>query len=242
MLKIIRACNGSWPNTSIGMAPIPRPRLGAQRWSRLLTHETFDLKVLDLRPGPDNGLDILRELRARSDLPIIITTGHGRDEVDRLVGLELGADDYLTKPFSLRELLARIRVVLRRIEAARNEPAAAASSGSSRFVGWTLNRRTRRLSDPAGSDVALTKSEYALLVAFLNSPGRPLSREQLLQATRVHEHIFDRSIDVQILRLRRKREIDPAKPEIIKTERGFGYRFAVPVEHRSPPIMAPPII
>lgn len=199
-----------------------------------LTRDGFDLMVLDLRLGADDGLAVLRDLRVQSDLPVIIVTGHGTDEVDRVLGLELGADDYLTKPFSLRELLARIRVVLRRVEAARNEPAAMAASGSSSFAGWVLNRRARRLTDPDGKEVGLTKGEYALLVAFLDSPGRPLSREQLLQATRVHEDIYDRSIDVQILRLRRKLEVDPAAPTMILTERGFGYRFAVPVEHARP--------
>ncbi|MGI3902119.1 MAG: response regulator [Janthinobacterium lividum] len=202
----------------------------------LLARDSFDLMVLDLRLGADDGLDLLRELRAQSDLPVIIVTGHGSDEVDRVLGLELGADDYLTKPFSLRELLARIRVVLRRVETARNEPAMMAASGLSSFSGWVLNRRARRLTDPEGAEVALTKSEYALLVAFLDSPGRPLSREHLLQATRVHEDIYDRSIDVQILRLRRKLEGDPATPTMILTERGFGYRFAVPVEHVRPAV------
>ena len=201
-----------------------------------LARDSFDLMILDLRLGADDGLELLRELRLQSDLPVIIVTGHGSDEVDRVLGLELGADDYLTKPFSLRELLARIRVVLRRVETARNEPAAMAASGLSSFAGWVLNRRARSLTDPKGDEVALTKGEYALLVAFLDSPGRPLSREHLLQATRVHEDIYDRSIDVQILRLRRKLEDDPAIPTMILTERGFGYRFAVPVEHARPPV------
>ncbi len=202
----------------------------------LLARDGFDLMVLDLRLGTDDGLELLRELRAQCDLPIIIVAGHGADEVDRVLGLELGADDYLTKPFSLRELLARIRVVLRRVETARSEPAVMAASGLSSFTGWVLNRRARRLTDPKGEEVGLTKGDYGLLMAFLDSPGRPLSREQLLQATRVHEDIHDRSIDVQILRLRRKLEVDPAAPTMILTERGFGYRFAVPVEHARSPV------
>jgi DNA-binding response OmpR family regulator len=145
------------------------------------------LVILDLRLGQEDGLDLLREIRSRSDVPVIIITGHRRDEIDRVVGLELGADDYLTKPFSLRELLARIRAVL-------------------------------------------TKGEYALLIAFLDAPQRPLTREHLLQATRVHEDVFDRSIDVQILRLRRKLEADPSLPRVIRTERGVGYVFALAVE------------
>jgi two-component system, OmpR family, response regulator len=189
-----------------------------------------DLIVLDLRLDQEDGLDLLREIRGRSDVPVIIITGDRRDEVDRVVGLELGADDYITKPFSLRELLARIRAVLRRQEAARSATQRDPQPHRSKFGGWQLDRRLRRLIDPAGSQVPLTKGEYALLTAFLGAPQRPLSREQLLQATRVHEDIFDRSIDVQILRLRRKLERDPSIPQIIQTERGVGYTFTLPVQ------------
>jgi two-component system, OmpR family, response regulator len=189
-----------------------------------------DLVVLDLRLGPEDGLDLLREIRSRSDVPIIIITGDRRDEIDRVVGLELGADDYVTKPFSLRELLARVRAVLRRREAGRAVSRLDSERGRWKFGGWQLDRRTRRLTDPNGTEVVLTKGEYALLIAFLDSPQRPLSREHLLQATRVHEDIFDRSIDVQILRLRRKLETDVTTPSIIRTERGIGYVFAVPVQ------------
>jgi two-component system, OmpR family, response regulator len=189
-----------------------------------------DLVILDLRLGQEDGLDLLRELRARSDVPVIITTGHRRDEIDRVVGLELGADDYIIKPFGLRELLARIRAVLRRREArlvaVQREP----ERGRCRFAGWQLDRRTRRLSNPDGRPVALTKGEYALLIAFLDAPQRPLSREHLLQATRIHEDVFDRSIDVQVLRLRRKLEAEMDAPSFIQTERGVGYVFAPPVE------------
>jgi two-component system OmpR family response regulator len=189
-----------------------------------------DLVVLDLRLGHEDGFDLLREIRSRSDVPIIITTGDRRDEIDRVVGLELGADDYVTKPFSLRELLARIRAVLRRREAGRAVSRLDSERGRWKFGGWQLDRRTRRLADPNGTEVVLTKGEYALLTAFLDAPQRPLSREHLLQATRVHEDIFDRSIDVQILRLRRKLETDPSTPSMIRTERGIGYVFALPVE------------
>ena len=189
-----------------------------------------DLAILDLRLGQEDGFDLLREIRSRSDVPIIITTGDRRDEIDRVVGLELGADDYVTKPFSLRELLARIRAVLRRQEVGRAAPQRDAERGRCKFGGWQLDRRTRRLTDPHGASVALTKGEYALLIAFLDAPQRPLSREHLLQATRVHEDVFDRSIDVQILRLRRKLEPDSNAPSIIRTERGIGYVFALPVE------------
>jgi two-component system OmpR family response regulator len=186
--------------------------------------------ILDLSLGSDDGLDLLREIRARSDVPVIITTGQRRDEVDRVVGLELGADDYLTKPFGPRELLARIRAVLRRQELGRAASQRDSEQGRCRFGGWELDRRQRRLTDADGAPVALTKGEYALLVAFLNAPQRVLSREHLLQATRIHEDVFDRSIDVQILRLRRKLEVDPSAPRIIQTERGVGYTFVLPVE------------
>ncbi len=189
-----------------------------------------DLVILDLRLGRDDGLDLLREVRSTSDVPVIIITGHRRDDIDRVVGLELGADDYVTKPFNLRELLARVRAVLRRFDVGRAKPARDPERRRFRFGGWQLDCKARRLADPAGSPVSLTKGEYGLLLAFLEAPQRPLSREQLLQATRVHEDVFDRSIDVQILRLRRKLERDPSAPRVIQTERGVGYVFAVPVE------------
>jgi two-component system OmpR family response regulator len=189
-----------------------------------------NLVILDLRLGQEDGLDLLREVRSGSDVPVIIITGHRRDDIDRVVGLELGADDYLTKPFNLRELLARVRAVLRRFDIGRTAPTRDPERSRFRFCGWQLDCKTRRLSDPAGAPVALTKGEYALLLAFLSAPQRPLSREHLLQATRVHEDVFDRSIDVQILRLRRKLERDPSAPRVIQTERGVGYVSAVAVE------------
>jgi two-component system, OmpR family, response regulator len=203
---------------------------GRQEMTRHFAESEPNLIILDLRLGEEDGLDLLREIRSRSDVPVIITTGHRRDEIDRVVGLELGADDYVTKPFGLRELLARIRAVLRRRESAHAGLQRDAEQGRCRFGGWELNRRTRRLTDPAGNPVTLTKGEYAMLIAFLDAPQRPLSREYLLQATRVHEDIFDRSVDVQVLRLRRKLEIDPSAPRVIRTERGVGYVFALPVE------------
>ena len=195
-----------------------------------LCNTGVNLVILDLRLGSEDGLDLLREVRLSSDVPVIIITGHRRDDIDRVVGLELGADDYLTKPFNLRELLARVRAVLRRFDVGRTAPARDPERGSFGFSGWQLDRRTRQLTDPAGAPVALTKGEYAMLLAFLEAPQRPLSREHLLQATRVHEDVFDRSIDVQILRLRRKLERDPSAPRVIRTERGIGYVFDVPVE------------
>ena len=189
-----------------------------------------NLLILDLRLGQEDGLEVLKEIRSHSHVPIIIMTGHSREEVDRIVGLELGADDYLAKPFGLREMLARVRAVLRRHEMGRAARARDPERGGYRFNGWSLERRTRRLVNPDGAPVLLTKSEYALLLAFLKAPQRPLTREMLLQATRVREDIFDRSIDVQVLRLRRKLEIDPNAPRVIETERGVGYMFTAIVK------------
>jgi DNA-binding response OmpR family regulator len=203
---------------------------GREEMLRQLSTQEVNVVILDLRLGVEDGLDALRELRSSFDVPVIIITGHRRDEIDRVVGLELGADDYMTKPFNLRELLARARAIIRRLDRVRASPAREPERGGYRFSGWQLNLRTRRLTDPNAGDVALTKGEYALLVAFLEAPQRPLSREHLLQATRVHEDVFDRSIDVQILRLRRKLEYDPSAPQMIQTERGVGYVFARQVE------------
>jgi DNA-binding response OmpR family regulator len=197
-----------------------------QDMAQHFTSRTPDLVILDLRLDRDDGLDLLRDIRQRSDVPVIITTGHRKDEIDRVIGLELGADDYITKPFSLRELLARMRAVLRRQEAGGRIARSTEKAQGFRFAGWRLDQRRRELRNPSEEEVPLTKGEFALLVAFLEAPGRPLSREHLLQATRMHEDIFDRSIDVQVLRLRRKLETDPTAPRFIQTERGVGYKFA----------------
>jgi two-component system OmpR family response regulator len=194
-----------------------------------LTMDQPSLVMLDLRLGQENGLDLLREIRSRSDVPVI-TTGHGCSEIDCVVGLELGADDHIAKPFGLRELLARIRAILRRRESRRAGPQRRSERNHYRFGLWQLDQRTRRLTAANGERVTVTKGEFTLLIAFLNAPLRPLTREHLLQATRVHENVFDRSIDVQVLRLRRKLEIDPSAPRVIRTERGVGYVFDMPVE------------
>ena len=206
------------------------PAARREQVAGLLASDEPSLVILDLRLGQEDGLDLLREIKSHSDIPVIITTGHRRDEIDRVVGLELGADDYITKPFGLRELLARIRAVLRRRDAGQAAVQREPERGRCRFGGWQLDRRNRRLSDSSGDPVTLTKGEYALLIAFLDAPQRPLSREHLLQATRIHEDVFDRSIDVQVLRLRRKLETDSNAPRVILTERGIGYVFALPVE------------
>jgi DNA-binding response OmpR family regulator len=205
---------------------VPAASVSSRRdLSRHLEKAHPSLILLDLRLGKEDGLDILKEIRSHSDVPIIIMTGHSREEVDRVAGLELGADDYLVKPFSLRELLARVRAILRRRERGRAKQARDPERGGYWFNGWSLETRTRRLVNPDGAPVSLTKSEYALLLAFLKAPQRPLTREMLLQATRVREDIFDRSIDAQVSRLRRKLEIDPNAPRVIQTERGVGYIF-----------------
>ncbi|MBO4226132.1 response regulator [Bradyrhizobium neotropicale] len=187
------------------------------------------LIILDLRLRQDDGLDMLREIRAHSDVPVIITTGHRPDETDRIVGLEVGADDYIIKPFSLRELLARVRAVcgVRRWGEPRRPMIQIAAAFASMAGNW--NVAADRLIDVNNTQVPLSKGEYTLLLAVLEAPQRPLTREHLLQATRVHEDIFDRSIDVQVLRLRRKLETDPRAPRIIQTERGAGYVFTIPV-------------
>jgi DNA-binding response OmpR family regulator len=203
----------------------------SRQMQRVLAVGGVDLVILDLKLGNEDGLEIVRALRADSNLPIIVLTGHRREAVDRVVGLELGADDYLTKPFSPRELLARIHAVLRRLTSARSDKES--KRIRYRFAGWELNVRTRRLTSSSGEDVPLTKGEFALLTVFLQSPQHVLTREHLLAASRVHDNeVFDRSIDVQILRLRRKLEIDPSTPTLIKTERGVGYVFSLPVEVR----------
>lgn len=197
--------------------------------ARHLQHGPFSLVVLDVRPAAFDGLDLLRRIRAGSDVPVILVTGQGEGAIDRVVGLELGADDVLCAPLDLRELLARARAILRRQQAGRR-PAAAPLKGGYRFAGWELHHRSRALTDPAGAAVGLTRREFALLVAFLEAPGRPLSRAHLMRATRMHEDVFDRSIDIQVLRLRRKIEADPAAPRLIRTERGLGYRLDARVE------------
>jgi len=195
----------------------------------VLAQEVVDLVVLDLKLQVEDGMALARRLRDDSAIPIIMLTGRG-EEADRVMGLELGADDYLTKPFSPRELLARIRAVLRRrrpeVQQGRPEGIRAY-----RFDGWELNLNTRRLKNREGEVVPLSNGEFSLLVVLLGAPNRVLSRDHLLDMSRLHgDDVYNRSVNTQIMRLRRKLETDPARPDYILTERGAGYAFGVPVE------------
>ena len=195
----------------------------------VLAEQVVDLVVLDLKLRGEDGMALARRLRDESEIPIVMLTGRA-EEADRVMGLELGADDYLTKPFSPRELLARIRTILRRrrAEFRQGRPDGVRAY---RFDGWELNLNTRRLTDREGKPVALSNGEFSLLVVLLGSPQRILSRDQLLDLSRLHnDEVYNRSVDVQIMRLRRKIEPDPAQPRYIRTERGAGYLFGVPVE------------
>lgn len=196
----------------------------------LLARDAADLVVLDLRLRGEDGLQIALRLRERSKVPIVILTGL-QDEADRVMGLELAADDYLTKPFSPRELLARIRALLRRTRLHETVADTVALVRAYRFAGFELNLRLRRLTDPDGQLVPLRNSEFNLLLAFLAAPQRVLGREQLLELSRLHNaEVYDRAIDVQVGRLRKQIEVDPKRPRFIVTERGTGYCFNVPVE------------
>jgi two-component system, OmpR family, response regulator len=197
---------------------------------RYLASINPSLVLLDLRLGRDDGLDVLREIRSRSDVPVITMTDDAPDAADRVVALELGADAYISKPVPLRELVALAKAVLRRQEMGRLRRGRDSDRGAYKFAGWRLERRTRQLIDPSGGPVPLTKGQYTLLVTFLDAPQRPLTREYLLQATRANDDIFDRSIDVQVNRLRRKLESDPSSPKMILTHRGVGYVLACDVE------------
>jgi two-component system phosphate regulon response regulator OmpR len=196
----------------------------AEHADRLIGRESFDLLVLDLMLPGEDGLSICRRLRAQGEtMPIIMLTARG-DPVDRIVGLEIGADDYVQKPFSPRELLARIQAMLRR-QAMLGARPVSANNGMARFGEFELNLATHTLTRNA-EPVDITSSEFALLRAFVGNPGRALSRERLIELAHGRDHeATDRSVDVQVLRLRRLIEPDPAKPRYIKTVWGTGYVF-----------------
>ncbi len=197
----------------------------------VVEREPVDLVVLDIRMPGEDGLSVARHLRERFDVGLIFLTASG-EVVDRIIGLEVGADDYLAKPFDLRELLARIKAVLRRSALARvARPAGpgrdqAADANVVRFGRRYLNLDAHKLFDDAGNEIPVTAMEFDLLKAFAERPGRVLSRDQILElAHKGGWQVFDRSVDIRIARLRRKIEHDPRKPQVIKTVRGTGYVF-----------------
>lgn len=198
----------------------------------MLGRNSIDLIVLDLMlPGP-SGVDLCREVRTNSYVPIVMLTARA-GETDRISGLEGGADDYVTKPFSPRELLARIRSVLRRARVGGGS-AIAQKSSIVRFDGWCMDLRRRELQSPSGTLIDLSTGEFDLLAAFVEHANHVLSREALMQLAkaRMNDDPFDRTIDVQISRLRRKLEADPSGCQLIKTVRGAGYLFASQVDHQ----------
>jgi two-component system OmpR family response regulator len=196
---------------------------------RVMTQSAVDLVILDLMLPGEDGLTLARSLREESTVGIVILTGRG-ETVDRIIGLEMGADDYLPKPFHLRELLARVKSVLRRVSTRTTERAPAQRS-QARFAGWHLDLSSRELFSPTGREVRLTTGEFDLLAAFVNNANQVLTRDRLLDLARNREAgPFDRTIDVQVGRLRRKLEDDPQKPSMIKTVRGTGYIFTPTVE------------
>lgn len=195
-----------------------------------LENQQVSLITLDLNLGSENGLDLARDLRKDHNIPIIMLTGKG-DAVDRIVGLEVGADDYLVKPFELRELVARIRAVLRRTVS--HESAAPSSGHNYAFDGWILDINRRSLKRVNGDDQDLTTSEFNLLEAFVKRPHRVLSRDDIMDLLKGHEWSpLDRSVDNLVARLRKKVEKNPDRPLLIKTVRGAGYVLAADVERR----------
>ncbi len=196
---------------------------------RAMDAARFDLVILDIMLPGEDGLSLCRHLRAQSRIPILMLTARG-DEIDRIVGLEMGADDYLAKPFNPRELLARIKSILRRAESLP-ENLAGEDVRRFRFAQWSLDTQTRQLLSPDGVVVDLSGVEYKILRVFVEHPNRVLSRDQLLELTQGREaSAFDRAIDVQIGRLRRKLDDDAREPRLIKTVRNEGYVLAVAVE------------
>jgi two-component system torCAD operon response regulator TorR len=194
----------------------------------LINNYNFDLVLLDLNLPDEDGLYLARQLRAKSDVGIIMLTTR-KEDIDRVIGLEMGADDYVTKPFFPRELVARVKNLLRRLNTPRGVRRNDGLNGAEvrHFDGWAMDLAKRSLTDPTGRDVNLTRAEYDLLTALVNSAGRVLSRDHLLDA--IGSQFWtpvDRTIDVLVSRLRRKMEADPKAPTIIITSHGYGYKFA----------------
>jgi two-component system, OmpR family, response regulator len=197
---------------------------------RVMDQSAVDLVILDLMLAGEDGLTLARSLREESGVGIIILTGRG-ETVDRIIGLEMGADDYLPKPFHLRELLARVKSVLRRVSTRATPERVPVQRAQARFAGWHLDLSSRELFSPSGAEVRLTTGEFDLLAAFVNNANQVLTRDRLLDLARNREAgPFDRTIDVQVGRLRRKLEDDPQRPSMIKTVRGTGYIFTPTVE------------
>jgi two-component system OmpR family response regulator len=201
-----------------------------KRMLEIIAREPIDLLLLEPGLSDSDGITLTRSIRESSKLPIVVLSRLA-EEADRVMGLELGADDYVTKPFSLRELLARIRAVLRRTRVEVAPSRSDETLRAYRFAGWELNVKMHRLQSPTGECVRISCAQYSLLRAFLSQPNRILTREQLLDLSRMHStEVFDRAIDVQIMRLRRKIEPDPSQPQFIRTERSAGYFFDAPVK------------
>jgi DNA-binding response OmpR family regulator len=197
---------------------------GSSTLFALIRAEPVDLVTLDLKLGDEDGFDVARRLRAESRVPIIMVTGKG-DMIDRVVGLELGADDYISKPFHLREVLARIRTVLRRAQPAPSE-APVEKGAVHRFSGFTLDIARRELQGPDGAPCPLTTAEFDLLAVLVKHPNRVLSRDQIMDALKGHNWAAnDRAVDTQVARLRKKLESSAAGLALIKTVRGVGYSF-----------------
>ena len=196
-----------------------------------LAQKNIDIILLDLSlPGGKDGLDLAREIRATSDIPIMMLTGRD-DVIDRIIGIEIGADDYIAKPFHLREVHARLKSILRRRQPVQQKPSPAEDQ-IVRFDGWALDLVRRQLRSPAGVDVELTTGEFDMLATFVQHAGRVLTRDFMMDATRGRQlEAFDRTIDAQIVRLRRKIEADATQPQLIKAVRGVGYVFTGKVEH-----------
>ncbi|MBY0337283.1 MAG: response regulator [Acetobacteraceae bacterium] len=204
------------------------PARDAREARKLWPLNRFHLVVLDLMLPGESGLDLARWLRGQGSVPIVMLTAMG-EETDRIVGLELGADDYVPKPFNPRELLARIRAVLRRANGGGEE--AGPPSKRFRFAGFSLDPARRRLLNPDGTEVPLTGGEFDLLVVLLERPGRVLTRDMLMDILHNRQPgPFDRAIDVAVSRLRRKLEADSRNPQVIKTVRGGGYVLSAPVD------------
>jgi DNA-binding response OmpR family regulator len=223
MRKLLRACLEA-DGFGVSEAGDQSTALDAMR------REDVALVTLDLNLGADNGFDLAREIARDHKVPIIMVTGRG-DVIDRVVGLELGADDYIVKPFHPREMVARVRTVLRRAAAGADAPARETDAGAFEFDGMRADPAQLELHDRNGALVELTGGDFRLLEVFLRSPGRVLSRDTILD--RIHGRCwspYDRSIDNQVARLRKKIEVDPANPRIIRTVRGVGYTMAAPVK------------